>query len=69
LKALDSFLARLPSLIDQNAVFEREINENAAATKIFKTSTNEQLIHGLQQLKSEGWFTEKEYEAFSQKLK
>ncbi len=69
LKALDSFLARLPSFIGQNAVFEREINENAAATKISETSANEQLSHGLQQLKSEGWFTEKEYEAFSQKLK
>jgi len=68
-KALNSLLNKLPSLIKQDTVFEREITEEGEKVGILHTkSRREQVKNGLEQLKAEGWFSEKEYEALIQKL-
>jgi hypothetical protein len=68
-KAITSHLNSLPALIERNAVFEREINEAGDKADILRTnSAREQIKNGLKQLKEEGWLSEKEYEAFNQKL-
>lgn len=64
-KAIDSFLNGLPSAIGRNAVFERELDEAGAAANLLNAERlNEQILAGLEQLNEEGWFSEKEYEAF-----
>jgi hypothetical protein len=68
-KAITSHLNSFPALIKRNAVFEREINEAGDRADILKTiSAREQIKNGLKQLEEEGWLSEKEYEAFNQKL-
>lgn len=68
-KTIVSLLNKFPLLIEQSVVFEREINEAGAKVNILKTKFMRELIrNGLEQLKEEGWFSEKEYEAFNQKL-
>jgi hypothetical protein len=67
--AIASFLSRLPSIMEQNAVFEREIGQAGARVDLLRRDdANEQILRGLEQLKTEGWFSEKEYETFTQKL-
>jgi hypothetical protein len=68
--AVVSFLSRLPSLIENNAALEREIDESGTRTSLLRTKpAQEQILRGLGQLKHEGWIGEKEYEAFSQSSK
>jgi hypothetical protein len=68
-KTTASFLGRLPLLIEQNAVLEREIFEAGEKVDMLKPeSTIELAAKGLEQLKMEGWFSEKDYEAFRQML-
>lgn len=68
-KTIASLLNKFPLLIEQSAVFEREINEASSKANILKTKFMRELIrNGLEQLKEEGWFSEKEYETFDQKL-
>jgi hypothetical protein len=68
-KAITSHLNSFPALIERNAVFEREINEAGDKADILKINfAREQIKNGLKQLKEEGWLSEKECEAFNQKL-
>lgn len=68
-KAITAFLNRFPSLLEKDAVFQREISEASDRVDILKASVaKEQIMNGLKRLKDEGWFSEKEYEAFKQQL-
>jgi len=68
-KAITSFLNKFPVLIERDVAFEIEIYEAGEKAGILKTnSMREQVRNGLEQLKKEGWFSEKEYETFNQKL-
>jgi len=63
---LDSFVA----LMEDNAVFEREIVEAGAKVNIFRTNiSRESIKSGLDKLKVEGWLSEKEHQSFSERLK
>lgn len=67
--ALTQFLNRLPAVIEENAAFEREIFEEGNKLNILKQSAiREKIAAALKQFKDEGWFSEKEYENFSQRL-
>jgi len=67
--ALTQFLSKLPAVIEQNAAFEREIFEEGSRLNILKRSEiREKIAPVLKQFRDEGWFSEKEYESFSQKL-
>ncbi|MEM3759505.1 MAG: hypothetical protein QXZ02_00155 [Candidatus Bathyarchaeia archaeon] len=66
-KAITLFLQGLLTLIGQDAVFEREVSEAGEKADILKTdSMREKIKSGLEKLKAEGWFSEKEYEAFAE---
>ena len=68
-KTVVSLLNKFPLLIEQSAVFEREIDEAGARVDILKTGFMRELVrNGLDQLREEGWFSEKEYESLSQML-
>jgi len=68
-KTMVSFLNKFPALLEQNAVLERETYEAAANADLLKSEVAlESIKSGLEQLKMEGWFSEKEYEAFKQML-
>jgi hypothetical protein len=55
--------------MEQNAVFEREIGQAGVQVDLLRRDdANEQILRGLEQLKTEGWFSEKEYETFAQRL-
>jgi DNA repair exonuclease SbcCD ATPase subunit len=65
-KNISSFLNKFLELIKQNAVFEREIYEAGDKADMLKSSSvQKQISSELKQLKEEGWFSEKEYEAFA----
>ncbi|MEM3578022.1 MAG: hypothetical protein QXX51_06150 [Candidatus Bathyarchaeia archaeon] len=67
--ALTQLLGKLPVLVGQNAAFEREIFEEGSRLNILKRSTiREKIAAALKQFRDEGWFSEKEYESFSQNL-
>ncbi|MGB9676371.1 MAG: hypothetical protein ACPL0C_04215 [Candidatus Bathyarchaeales archaeon] len=67
--ALTQFLSKLPTVIEQNVAFEREIFEEGSRLNILKRSgIREKIAALLKQFRDEGWFSEKEYESFSQKL-
>jgi len=69
-KAISGLLEGLPEFIGRDAVFERELDEASARADVLKVeSMREQVENGLAQLKHEGWFSDKEYEAFTQTLK
>lgn len=62
-KAITAHLNKLPAFIERNAVLEREINEAGDKADLSKASSiAEQIRNSLQQIKEEGWFSEKEYE-------
>jgi hypothetical protein len=64
-KNISSFLNKFLELIKQNAVFEREIYEAGDKADMLKSSSvQRQISSELKQLKEEGWFSDKEYEAF-----
>jgi DNA repair exonuclease SbcCD ATPase subunit len=66
---LTQLLYQFPTLLEQNAVLEREIVENGTRVDLLKSKAAlESVKSGLDQLKMEGWFSEKEYEAFKQML-
>jgi predicted nucleic acid-binding Zn-ribbon protein len=67
--ALGSFLNRVPSMLEENAVLERETGEAAARSSILSSQDAKELVsRGLGMLKGEGWLSEKEHEAFSKAL-
>ena len=66
-KAITLFLQELPRLIERDAVFEREISEAGEKADMLKTEfIREKIKSGLEKLKAEGWFSEKEYDAFAE---
>ena len=68
-KALSALTETIQALIQQNAVFEAEIKElGARANLLAASSAGDELKKGLAYLKSEGWLSEKEYAAISQKV-
>jgi len=68
-KNISGFLKEFQFSIERDAVLERELDEAGMKANILETSMREQIRDGLRSLKQEGWFSEKEYEAFSQALK
>jgi hypothetical protein len=68
-KTLISFLNGFPPLMKQNAVFDREMNEACVEVDALRTKELRESINtGLEKLREEGWFSEKEFESFSQSL-
>jgi len=68
-KAITSLLERLPALLEKDAAFAREIHELGEKANILSESSKRKpLEEGLKKLKDEGWLSEKEFEAFSQRL-
>ncbi len=68
-KKIVSLLNNFPLLMEQNAVFNREMSEACAKANLTQTKeSRESIKEGLEMLKEEGWFSEKEYESFSQML-
>jgi hypothetical protein len=68
-KKIVSLLNKFPLLMEQNAVFNREMTEACVKANLMRTEkSRESIKEGLEMLKEEGWFSEKEYESFSQML-
>jgi chromosome segregation ATPase len=67
-KAISSLIGKFPIILEQNAVFEREINEAGAKANIISSGLRESVMSGLERLKEEGWLSKEEHEAFSQIL-
>ncbi|MEM3752855.1 MAG: hypothetical protein QXM65_07950, partial [Candidatus Bathyarchaeia archaeon] len=68
-KALTSLFEKLPALMEKDAAFAREIHEfGEKANMLGESSRRKPLEEGLKRLKDEGWLSEKEFEAFSQRL-
>jgi hypothetical protein len=68
-KAITSLLNTLPSMIERNAIFERDLIESSGESDMLRTDIGrDQIRNGLVQLKDEGWLSEKEYENFLQRL-
>jgi len=68
-KKIVSLLNKFPLLMEQNAVFNREMREACAKANLMRTrKSRESIKEGLQMLREEGWFSEKESESFSQML-
>lgn len=68
-KTIVSLLNKFLLLMEQNAVFNREMNEACAKADILRIKDlRESIRNGLDKICVEGWFSEKEYESFSQML-
>jgi hypothetical protein len=68
-KAITSLIKKFPIIIEQNAVFEREINEAGTQVNVIqKEDLRESVRNELENLKEEGWLSEEEHKAFSQIL-
>jgi hypothetical protein len=68
-KTIVSLLNKFPLLMKQNAVFNREMNEACEKANILRTkSLRKSIRNGLERIREEGWFSEREYESFSQML-
>lgn len=68
-EALATFLNRFPSMLEDNAAFERETSEAAATASLLKVENAAKTIrNGLEELKKEGWLSEKEHEMLSRAL-
>jgi hypothetical protein len=68
-KAISSLVNKFLNTMEENPVFEREINEvGAKANLIQLESLRQSLRNGLEKLRIEGWLSEEEHKAFSQVL-
>ena len=68
-KAITSLINKFPTIIEQNAVFEREINEAGVKANILQIENLRGSVrNGLEELKEEGWLSEEEHNTFSQTL-
>ena len=64
-----SLLNKFPSMLKENAVFEREINEAAAKLDVLQTKASKESIKsGLNKLDEEGWISEKEHASVLREL-
>jgi len=67
--AMISLMDAIQVLAQQNAMFENELREKGAKTNLLTMSSmRDRIRNGLEALKQEGWLSEKEYQAFSQKI-
>jgi len=67
-KAISSLISKFPVILEQNAVFEREINEAGLKANIIGGGLRESVRNGLEKLREEGWLSKEEHETFSQIL-
>ncbi|MEM4701337.1 MAG: hypothetical protein QXZ51_04250 [Candidatus Bathyarchaeia archaeon] len=68
-RALNSFMEKLPILIDKDAAFAREVYEAGEKADILKSEAARKAIgEGLKKLMDEGWLSDKEFEDLIQKL-
>lgn len=68
-KKLVSFLNKFPLLMEQNAVFNRDMTQACAKANILRTRNSRKSIEiELEKLKEEGWLSQKEHKSFSQIL-
>jgi len=68
-KGITSLINKFPIIIEQNAVFEREINEAGLKVNMLQIENlRESVRNGLEKLKEEGWLSEEEHKTFSQTL-
>lgn len=68
-KAITSLINKFPTIIEQNAVFEREINEAGVKANILQIENLRGSVrNGLEELEEEGWLSEEEHNTFSQTL-
>jgi len=68
-KSITNLLNQLTSLISQNPVFEKEIDDAGIRANILRTKESRLRIEkGLGELKNEGWISESELQAFSESL-
>jgi len=68
-KAIVTLLNKFPPLMEQNPVFNREMNEACTKINMLRTKESRKPIKtGLKELQEEGWFSKKEYEIFSETL-
>ncbi|MBS7616893.1 hypothetical protein KEJ45_06825 [Candidatus Bathyarchaeota archaeon] len=68
-KVLSSLLDKLPTLMERDAAFAREIYEAGEKADVFrKESARDHILKGLKKLKEEGWLSDKEFEDLNQKL-
>lgn len=62
-------LEKIPALIEKDAAFAREVYEAGEKANLLKSEASRKAMsEGLKKLREEGWFSDKEFEAFSQKL-
>jgi len=68
-KGITSLINKFPIIIEQNAVFEREINEAGLKVNMLQIENlRESVRNGLEKLEEEGWLSEEEHKTFSQTL-
>jgi len=68
-KAITSLINKFLAIMEQNAVFEREINEAGEKANILQIENlRESVRNGLEKLKEEGWLSEEDHKTFSQIL-
>lgn len=68
-KAIVSLLDKFPLVMEQNAVFDREINEACLkANMLHKKNLRDSIKAGLKALRKEDWLSDREYETFSKEL-
>jgi len=68
-RAVSSLLEELPALMEKDAAFAREIHEAGEKANLLKSEAMRKAVgEGLKKLRDEGWLSDKEFEAFNQKL-
>ncbi|NIO36758.1 hypothetical protein GTO27_03540 [Candidatus Bathyarchaeota archaeon] len=65
---MTSFLNKFPSLMNRTVVFNREMNEACSRANTLSKDSLGSIRIGLENLKEEGWLSEKEYESLIQEL-
>ena len=66
---ITSLMDTLEVLVQQNAIFETQLREIGGRTNMLNVaSTRESIKRGLESIKNEGWLSEKEQQALSQKI-
>ncbi len=69
MKSMSSFLHGFLQLMEQNPIFRREIGEASNKANIIEvTGSKESIKIGLEMLKDEGWFSEREFEQLNELL-
>ncbi|NIW13263.1 MAG: hypothetical protein GWN31_04885 [Candidatus Thorarchaeota archaeon] len=68
-KSITSLLNQLLTVVEHNPVFGKEISDAGVKANISRTKESRKRINiGLEGLKSEGWISESEFQAFSELL-